>query len=160
MHILVVCTGNTCRSPMAEAFLKQKIQTAGLQKEITVCSAGLATGLREPASPYAKAAMRSRGLDLERHESHPVTTEIVAAADLILTMTARHKAYLLSFFPEAADKVSTLAEYSGEDQDVSDPFGGNLAEYEHCAAMLDKLIDKAWLKIYGQAGKGTDVAEN
>jgi len=74
-------------------------------------------------------------------------------------MTGGHKALLLSHFPEAQGKVTTLAEYAGDPQDVTDPFGGNLTEYERCALVLDKLIANAWIKICQQAGEQSSVAE-
>jgi protein-tyrosine phosphatase len=145
---------------MAEALLKQRIKAANLQDKITVQSAGLAAGCLEPASAGAKQALKKRGLDLEQHASRLITSQDVAAADLILTMTDRHKAYLLSSFPEANGKVSMLADYAeAKQENVADPFGGSLVDYERCAMMLDRLLAKAWLKICAQAGEVGNVAE-
>ena len=154
IRILLVCTGNTCRSPMAEALLNAKVKAAGLAEEIRVLSAGLAAYGESPASTHARTAMAGRGLGVAAHRSRQLASELIKAADVILTMTAAHKRAVAELAPEAAGKVFTLAEYAGEAKDVADPFGGDAALYEACAAELERLIEKTWQKIADLAGKG------
>ncbi|MGI6092394.1 MAG: low molecular weight protein arginine phosphatase [Negativicutes bacterium] len=152
LSILVVCTGNTCRSPMAEALLKQKAKETGLSDSVHITSAGLAAGGKFPASQGAHSVMRRRGLDLSKHRSHQLAQQDVEMADLILTMTRGHKQAILAFFPEVKDKVFTLPEFAGADNDVADPYGGDVRVYDACANQIVQLVDKIWEKIVALAG--------
>lgn len=95
--ILCVCTGNTCRSPMAAALLRQALDKRG-REDILVESAGLAAGFASPATEHAVAVMREIGLDLSGHRSRPLTETLVADAARIVAMTGGHAAVLTGRF--------------------------------------------------------------
>jgi len=137
MHIIFVCTGNTCRSPMAEALLRKKT------KLHTVSSAGLSVSFPSPAAENAVAVMQEHGLDISAHRARPLTAEDIKQADLILTMTSGHRSILTAVFPEAAEKTFTLCEYAGTPGDIDDPFGGDMDTYRRCAAALAARIEEA-----------------
>ncbi|WML46250.1 low molecular weight protein arginine phosphatase [Neobacillus sp. PS3-40] len=137
-RILFVCTGNTCRSPMAEAILINK-----KSKEIEVQSAGIYAAYGSEAAEYAKTVMDEFKV-AHSHKSSPLTETNVNWATVILTMTSSHKATIAQNFPNAAAKIFTLKEFAGEEErDVIDPFGGNLDMYRNTFKELEKLIDKA-----------------
>ncbi|GHH97929.1 low molecular weight protein arginine phosphatase [Neobacillus kokaensis] len=143
-HILFVCTGNTCRSPMAAAILKNKA-IDGME----VKSAGIFAASGSDASEHAKQVLVDNQISYS-HQSQSLTSTEVAWADLILTMTGSHKMAIQQQFPHAIEKVFTLKEFSGGepfDQDVIDPYGGSLKQYEETFRELEKLIDRAIEKI-------------
>ncbi|WP_084375143.1 low molecular weight protein arginine phosphatase [Neobacillus soli] len=138
-RILFVCTGNTCRSPMAEAILKNK-HLAGIE----VRSAGIHAADGSEASAHAKQVLSDKQIS-QQHRSSLLTTREVDWADLILTMTSSHKFAIVHQYPHAGEKVFTLKEYTGErfNHDVVDPYGGTKAMYEATYQELEALIDKA-----------------
>ncbi|MEH7505359.1 low molecular weight protein arginine phosphatase [Neobacillus drentensis] len=142
-RILFVCTGNTCRSPMAEAILKNKDIDA-----IEVRSAGIYAANGSEASTHAKKVLDDNGI-AHNHRSSLLTRAEVEWADLILTMTSSHKMAILQQYPQVGQKVFTLKEYSGDifHSDVVDPYGGSLAMYEQTFRELDGLIDKSLGKL-------------
>ncbi|MBO0958591.1 low molecular weight protein arginine phosphatase [Neobacillus sp. MM2021_6] len=142
-HILFVCTGNTCRSPMAEAILKNKHLDG-----VEVKSAGIYAASGSEASPHAQRVLDDNRIS-HNHRSNLLTGTEVEWADLILTMTTSHKFAIQQQFPDAHVKVFTLKEYSGEpfNHDVVDPYGGNLGMYETTFRELNELINKAIEKL-------------
>ena len=146
MNIYFVCTGNTCRSPMAAALLAHKNVA-----NVTVKSAGVYAMEGQQMSQHAQATLAQRHI-LTSHVSSQVNETDVEWADVILTMTMRHKQLLVQFYPEAVHKIYTLNEYVfGQTADVMDPYGGDLATYEQTYEQLAKTIDKLVIKLQKEA---------
>ena len=142
MVILFVCTGNTCRSPMAEVIARDFFIKNNL--DIDILSAGLQGIEGAPASSHGKKALENIGLSGEDHRSQGLTLELIEKADKILTMTKGHEAAIKAYFSdleEIEDKVETLTFFAtGTDGDVTDPYMGSLAIYEACRDLIKELI--------------------
>lgn len=144
MKILFVCTGNTCRSSMAEAIARKLLEDRRREiKDLEFRSAGVAACPGARASQGALAAMAERNIVLDRHRASRLTPAEVEGSTLILAMTLMHREYARSRFPAAAGKIFTLAEYAGERGDVPDPIGQPLEAYRQCAVRLEYFISRA-----------------
>jgi len=140
--IVFICTGNTCRSPMAEGLLKKAAGEEGLPLEVQ--SAGLAAFPGLPPAPEAVEACRERGVDISGHQTQPLGKDLAVQSDLILTMTSKHKEMILKKMPALEGKVRELSEFAGEGlRDVEDPVGQPLEAYRQVRDQLDGYIRKS-----------------
>ena len=138
--ILFICTGNTCRSAMAEAMLKHMLAKEGLQG-IEVFSRGIGVWDPQPMSDETRAALKAIGIEPGPHESKAVGEEDIDKADRAYVMTFHHKRVLLKNYPHAKEKIRLLA-----DSEIDDPVGGSPEVFEKCRidiqnALLDLLSE-------------------
>lgn len=150
-HVLFVCTGNICRSPLAESLLERALKDRGLEVEVTSAGTGAWDGA--PASEGAYLVGLERGLDLSGHRARLLTRELVDEADLILTMARHHRARVDELGGEG--KVFVLGEYAGKgDDEVSDPFGGDLTVYRDTAQELEALAEAVADRLSAESKRG------
>lgn len=145
-RVLVLCKGNICRSPFAAELLKMR--ALGISLPLEVVSAGLDTTPGHDAYPLAKTTSRGYGIDLRCHRTTPITSEMVAWADLIIVMEVVHILMLKSMFPSAASKTFLLGHFAVKAvTEIDDPYGGNADDFIRCYAIIADGCDGLLVQI-------------
>jgi len=146
MNILFVCTGNTCRSPMAEGYFKYLCHKNKV-KRIDIKSAGIGAIDGYPASDSALMVLRSLGIDLSEHRSQRLTASLLAWADVIVAMTQGHKDILSRRFPDFNGRIVLLKKYDVKSGDIFDPIGGGFSTYKACFSNMKKALDNLFATL-------------
>ncbi len=140
--ILLVCTGNTCRSPMAEGWLKHYLNLKGVSDSFQVQSCGTSAFSGIPPSQEAIDVLKGEGVDISENRSRPIHDELILRSDYIFVMTPVHKNYILERFPEVEERIAVL--------DVPDPIGMDKSEYQRVYEILKQRLTKEleWILNY------------
>lgn len=149
-HVLIVCTANICRSPVAEGMLRRRL-TQGDLDGWTVASAGTWAMQERGAAQNSILVSAERGIDISEHRARMVTKEMLAQADLVLCMESGHVEALQAEFPDQAAKIHLLSQMAEKKLDVADPYGAPLENYEQMAQEVETLIEKGLPRIVEMA---------
>lgn len=144
--ILVVCKGNICRSPLAEAYLRYLVEKHGLPT--TVQSAGLETSFGKPAHHFAQTVGAEGGLVMGKHATQPLHKDQVEQADMILVMEWRQRRRVIKLYPQARPKVFLLRQFYDQSvREVADPYSGTLEDFQTCFSMIKRACDVLVAKV-------------
>jgi len=149
-HILIVCTANICRSPVAEALLRDRLEMQEYER-FTVSSAGTWAEPGQCASAFGAQIMAEQDLDISSHRSQVIDERLMEKADLILCMATGHAEALRAEFPKHIGKVFMLTEMVDMNYSISDPYGGPRDNYERMVDELTDLIEDGLAQIAHQA---------
>ncbi len=146
-NILVICVGNICRSPMAEALLSHTLSNLTSKKPFLIRSAGIGALQGHPADDHAQTLMAELGLDISNHRATQLNHELVQWADLILVMETSHKHHIESQFPTARGKIYRLREW--DQLDIEDPYRLDLDAFRTCLSDIERGVASWQNKLEG-----------
>jgi protein-tyrosine-phosphatase len=151
MKIMFICTGNICRSAMAEAMMKKMLEEKK-KENIEVYSCGTDAENGDRSTYNAIYVMKRYDIDLTKHMATNILNSDIKNMDLILCATMSHKRTVLNYYPELEGKVYTMKEYAeldnhGKDMDISDPWGYDENIYERCAVEIENCLENIINKI-------------
>jgi protein-tyrosine-phosphatase len=138
-RLLFVCSGNICRSPLAEAMARAALKAAGIDAVVESCGTSALTGHR--AEDGARAAAADLGLLLDAHRAQPITRDLVTSASLVVCVTDRHRDHVRQFVPHERAKIVSFDELTGLG-DIPDPYGGDAADYRALRDQLEEGMPK------------------
>lgn len=167
-NIHVVCTGNTCRSPMAEGILRNELRQAGIDCLWSVSSSGLCAFPGDPAAPHALQILAEMGIDISSHRSSRTSAYAIEQASYVLAMTDLHRARLVRLFPEFNGRIRLFSDAAGmerqmpgrsdsrsgallAERDIPDPYGGTLEDYRRVAEAI-AYYARLWVHLVGNSG--------
>src|SRR3974390_1832838 len=158
--VLFVCTGNVCRSPMAEGIFRHAVKGRG---DYRVASAGLGAMEGQPPSTYAVQALKELGIDISGQRSRMLSPELVEHADYIFGMTHSHVDTVMLLYPHAAEKVFLLREFDETldlfEKDISDPIGGSYEVYLNCRDQIEQGLASLLRFLDGESGAGPGIGK-
>jgi len=143
-RVLLVCTANICRSPMAMGLLRERLRQDGLEEQVTVSSAGVYGLDGNPASQPGVEVLAERGIDISDHRAHTVAEREIAQADLVLVMEEAHRRTLFYNYPHLLGKIFLLSEMSGNYHDIKDPYRQPKEAYQRTANEMAALIEDGY----------------
>ena len=144
--VLVICTGNVCRSPLAAALLADRLSREGYPS-IRVESAGTHVARPAPPLPYVVQVLAERGIDISGHRARLVTPEMLRRAALVLVMEKAQADHLRALAPEVSPQLRRFSEIVGEEYDIRAPYQGSLWAHRLLAEELAGLVDAGWHQV-------------